>query len=115
MKIIRDEKTQNVIEVIFTDKELDTKESLMSSIAQMEQARYHVAEVNIEKTAETNIRDSENRKEAQLDFNKCQLESNMNYNKYQAECAKDFNRRQQQMQYLTQFPGTVQLPPWLLD
>ena len=104
MKIIRDERTQNVIEVIFTDKELDAKESLMSSIAQMEQARYHVAEVNIEKTAEVNVRDSENRKEAQLDFNKCQLES-----------IKDFNRRQQQMQYLTQFPGTVQLPPWLLD
>ena len=115
MKIIRDEKTQNVIEVIFTDKELDAKESLMSSIAQMEQARYHVAEVSIEKNTEANVRDSENRKEAQFDFNKCQLESNINYHKYQAECIKDLNRRQQQMQYLTQFPGTVQLPPWLLE
>ena len=48
MKIVRDERTQNIIEVIFDDKELDSKESLMSSISQMEQARYHVAEVNIE-------------------------------------------------------------------
>lgn len=115
MKIIRDERTQNIIEVIFDDKELESKESLMSSISQMEQARYHVAEVNIEKTAEANVRVSENQKEAQLDSNKCQLESNMSYHKYQAECIKDFNRRQQQMQYLAQFPGTVQLPPWLLD
>lgn len=99
MKIVRDERTQNIIEVIFDDKELDSKESLMSSISQMEQARYHVAEVNIEKTAEVNVRDSENRKEAQLDYNRCQC-----------EVAKDYNRRQQQMQYLYQFPGVAQIP-----
>ena len=99
MKIIRDEKTQNVIEVIFTDKELESKDSLMNCVVQMEQARYHVNEVSIETSAETNKHASDNQKEAQLDYNRCQC-----------EMAKDYNRRQQQMQYLYQFPGAAQIP-----
>lgn len=110
MKIIRDERTQNIIEVIFNDNELDAKDSIMASLAQMEQARYHVAEINIEKNAEVNMRNSDNQKETQMDCNKRIYDAQMDYNKRQYESALDYNRRSQQLAYMYQFPGVTQLP-----
>lgn len=99
MKIVRDERTQAINEVIFAETETNSQKELMSELTKIEIARYHAMEFNAEKSAEANMHNSDNQKEAQLD-----------YNKYQSEIAKDYNRRQQQMQYMYQFPGVAQIP-----
>lgn len=103
MKIIRDEKTLAINEIVFEESELDSKTELLSEFSKIELARIQQLETS-----------SNNNKEVQLDSNKRQFESQMDYNKKHYDSQMDYNRRSQQIAYLMQYPGcSGVLPDWL--